>query len=1249
MPCASCGKQMITSAPFCPFCGQPAQRNSSNESYNPTIINAAPGGSPPVEAASNSATAFGNGAATRRAFVEDADLPTVAVVDLAQAPDRMRELLRYLRSEVIQSCQKAIARAAETRETSLKRIQADRDRARAILNQRRNASLGVFNQAKTQHQHIEAELHGTAVSVHEHFRKDRVAIPSAYPTQPAWTGSVAPYDQAANCLGAAKASVIKLTKIHRPEWIWWRPFDLIGALMIAAVTAAVIMGIVQPVRADDVVVPMFLIIVIVSVGLLAAIGVLRKNGITSKLAVEYANWAQARQAAQFWLESFQAQTEDQYRQAVVAENLFEAQADKQHRETLAAADQQHQQALAHLRQQYSARVADARRQCSEFIMTTGFAGADWNDSAWSQWQPVVNAALAVGFGKVGTGSADLRPALEMPALSFSIPALISFMSGRCVLFEATGEAKKRAVAALHSFMLRMLATIPPGKLRFTLIDPVGLGDNVAAFMPLADYDKDLITSKAWTEPQHIEKRLAEITEHMETVIQKFLRNKFPTIEDYNQEAGEVAEPYRALVVVDFPVNFTDTAARRLVSIAQNGPRCGVHTFVVMDTAKPKPHGFNLADLERAATVITFDSTDFVWQDPALESYPLTLDSSPPKEIIDTVVKRVGQMAKSGMKVEVPYAKLLDMARADENNWWRDGLWSGNTSEEIKVPLGPTGARKPHYLTLGTGTAIHSLVIGRTGSGKSNLMHVIIMSLALAYSPDEMQLYLIDFKQGVEFKPYAEQALPHAKVIAIESEREFGMSVLQGLDEELRQRGEIFRAAGVEKISNYRRKTGAGMPRILLMVDEFQEFFSQDDQISRQASLILDRLVRQGRSSGIHVMLGSQTLGGSSPLSRSTLGQMNVRIALQCSEADSRLILAEDNPAARLLSRPGEAYYNDQGGLVEGNTLFQVALFTDKDRSMYLETVHRMASGRYARPIVFEGNKPARLEDCKPLNEALAAPAWPQRPKAVNAWLGEAIALRPPAGARFRRQSGNNLLIITRDEAEGVGMLVSSIFSIAAQQSPEAAQFCIIDFSTADSEWANLSATLAARLPHRTRLLARRELPERIAELAAEVQQRLKAERVEGPEIYFIVQGLHRARDLRPEESGPAFGRKYGEEKRPSANELFMTLLREGPDVGIHTIAWSDTLTNALRVERRLLTEISLRVGGAMSNEDSTKLLDDAAAAKLDKPHRAFFADEERPGLLEKFRPYAIPESDWLEWAAAQLRARTGHSDEDTHA
>ena len=170
-----------------------------------------------------------------------------------------------------------------------------------------------------------------------------------------------------------------------------------------------------------------------------------------------------------------------------------------------------------------------------------------------------------------------------------------------ILIKTTESGKAEANRLLQTMMIRFLTSIPPGKVRFTIIDPVGLGENFAAFMHLADYDELLVTSRIWTEARDIEQRLTDLTEHMENVIQKYLRNEFETIEEYNADAGEVAEPFRVLVVANFPANFNENAARRLVSIVASGARCGVYALISVDTKLNMPAGFQLKDLEPTAS------------------------------------------------------------------------------------------------------------------------------------------------------------------------------------------------------------------------------------------------------------------------------------------------------------------------------------------------------------------------------------------------------------------------------------------------------------------------------------------------------------------------------------------------------------------------------------------------------------------------------------------------------------------------
>ena len=863
----------------------------------------------------------------------------------------------------------------------------------------------------------------------------------------------------------------------------------------------------------------------------------------------------------------------------------------------------------------------------------------WDDPAWERWQPPATLPAAIRFGEFRvTGeqvpgmAANERLHIE-GVEDFGLPALCPFPE-RSLLFEVGDGGRDEAVGVLRVVMLRMLTALPPGKVRFTIIDPVGLGQNFAAFMHLADYDELLVASRIWTEQQHVEQRLADLTAHMENVIQKYLRNQYPTIADYNAEAGEVAEPFRVLVVANFPAGFTTEAARRLVSVAQSGARCGVSTLVSVDTRLPLPQGFDLADLEQAGVTLVWQQDRFAWRDADFSRFPLTLDAPPPDDFANRLLHRIGERARAAGRVEVPFEFIAPA----EGQWW-----TGDSRRGLDVALGRAGATKRQHLRLGLGTSQHVLVAGKTGSGKSTLLHALITNLALSYSPDEVELYLVDFKKGVEFKTYAAHSLPHARVVAIESEREFGLSVLQRLDVELRQRGERFREVRAQDLNAYRQtRPEERVPRILLIVDEFQEFFTEDDRISQEAAQLLDRLVRQGRAFGLHIMLGSQTLGGAYSLARSTIDQMAVRIALQCSEADAHLILSDENSAARLLTRPGEAIYNDANGRIEGNNPFQVVWLPDERREHYLERLRDMADRRHSTmppPLVFEGNRPADASKNHLLNRLLEEPiASDAIRRPPLAWLGEAIAIKDPTAAAFARQNGDNLLIVGQQDEAALGLLATAIVSLAVQVPHEVgARFYLIDGSPADAPSAGCLARLAGVLPHTVRTGGWREVPALLAELATEVERRQKEADVEGPPIYLVLYGLQRLRDLRRAEDDYGFGRR---DEAVSPSQQFASVLREGAALGLHTLAWCDTLNNLQRIlDRQGLREFALRVAFQMSVADSSNLIDSPLASKLGV-HRALFTSEET-GILEKFRPYGPPTEAWLEHVRQQLARLAG--------
>jgi len=859
---------------------------------------------------------------------------------------------------------------------------------------------------------------------------------------------------------------------------------------------------------------------------------------------------------------------------------------------------------------------------------------DWSDPSWRQWTPSNTFTSIVRFGHFRLEMSQLAESVvkhakfEMDRTKpVVLPSLLAFPD-RCSLFLQTRRhGREQAIETLRSVMVRLFTSLPPGRVHFTIIDPVGLGENFAGFMHAADHEESLVAGRIWTETAQIQQQLENLTGHMEKVIQKYLRNEFETIEEYNLQAGELAEPYRFLVIADFPANFNEEAAKRLRSIINSGARCGVYTLIAYDARRELPVGIDIEDLASNSAYLLYEEDRFVWQDEVFRQFPLTLDAPPAEELLTDIMHKVGKAGKDSARVEVPFEAI---APTDQNYWTQD------SSKDLSVPIGRTGATRLQHLRLGHGVAQHMLIAGKTGSGKSTLLHVVITNLALWYSPDQVELYLIDFKKGVEFKTYVTHQLAHARAIAIESDREFGLSILQRIDAEMTRRGDLFRQAQVQDIASYRRATGTALPRTVLIVDEFQVFFSEDDKLGQDAAILLEQLVRQGRAFGIHVLLGSQTLGGTSGLARSTIGQMAVRIALQCSETDSQLILDDDNIAARLLSRPGEAIYNDNSGMVVGNSPFQTAWLPESHRDEYLRRIAALAADQ-PRPreplIVFEGNVPAELKANRRLVACLEQPDWPSAAVTPHAWLGEPVAIKDPTAIVFRRQSGANLLIIGQRDVSALGVIGAAMISLAAQHNPQSAKFVILEGSPADSPWAGQLERVASILPHTHQIIEWRSVPEIIDELARQTQQRQQNDQLDGPALYLLIYGLQRYRVLRRDEDD--FGFSTDQDSSPRPDKQLAELLREGPPVGVHTLIWADTLATVERtLDRQTIREFDNRVLFQMSAADSSNLIDSPVANQLG-PQRALFYSEEQ-GMVEKFRPYAPVDAKWLEQVRDQL-------------
>ena len=233
------------------------------------------------------------------------------------------------------------------------------------------------------------------------------------------------------------------------------------------------------------------------------------------------------------------------------------------------------------------------------------------------------------------------------------------------------------------------------------------------------------------------------------------------------------------------------------------------------------------------------------------------------------------------------------------------------SENLRVPIGVSSEGEAVLLDLKEsalgGDGPHGLVIGATGSGKSELLRTIVTGLALTHPPDLLAFVLVDFKGGAAFAGL--QELPHVAGVITNLANDLAMvdRMHAALFGEIRRRQELLRAAGnLASLRAYHQRLAEGhalptLPYLLVLVDEFGELLaSRPDFID-----LFVAVGRLGRSLGMHLLLSSQQLDEGRL--RGLEGHLSYRIALRTfSAAESRTVLGVPD-AYELPPLPGSAY------------------------------------------------------------------------------------------------------------------------------------------------------------------------------------------------------------------------------------------------------------------------------------------------------------------------------------------------------
>ena len=683
----------------------------------------------------------------------------------------------------------------------------------------------------------------------------------------------------------------------------------------------------------------------------------------------------------------------------------------------------------------------------------------------------------------------------------------------------------------------------------------------------------------------------------------------------------------------------------------------------------------LQEPDQVAVRLTVDGADVVLEDlrgaaPATVRGRLDPVSTPlveglarmlaPLRLSPDSVRESGQ----GGPVEVTGMLDIDDPAALDLAWlWRDR----GEHAFLRVPIGLDDVGQPVLLDLKEaaqlGMGPHGLCVGATGSGKSELLRMLVLGLALSHPPEKVAMVLIDYKGGATFAPF--ERLPQVAGVITNLEDDAGLieRVYASLDGEVKRRQRVLREAGnVANVADYaalreQRPQLPPLPYLLVIIDEFGELLTARPDFI-ELFLTIGRI---GRSIGVHLLLSSQRIEGGKLRGLDTY--LSYRLGLRTfSDAESRAVL-ETPDAFHLPPLPGF-------GFLKVDTTIYQRFKAGYVSAPYRPTVAPMSNVEVARPVAYgqynapvpEDDEPGRMPE-RSVGTTLLGVVVDQLAAAAKSvhqiWLPpmpgvvtldqvagpvaagpdglrlsvQPTAMRVPAGvlddpARQRQgvwmldltAAGGHLAVIGGPQSGKTTLLNTMVMGLAMTHTPRQVAVYGVDL-------VGSGLTPLAGFPHVGGVAGRADR-QRIRRTVEEVRLMLEYRehlcRDRGIDSVHRLRAAHAAGAL-PElpsadvvllVDGMGALRTDFEDLEP----LLADLLQRGGGYGVHLVAtmlrWNDV---RIALQATFGTRIELRLGDPTDSSIARRL---AETIRADQPGRALTGDE-------LFAQVALPRIDGL--------------------
>ncbi|MHC6204708.1 FtsK/SpoIIIE domain-containing protein, partial [Breznakiellaceae bacterium SP9] len=359
-----------------------------------------------------------------------------------------------------------------------------------------------------------------------------------------------------------------------------------------------------------------------------------------------------------------------------------------------------------------------------------------------------------------------------------LPLTVSMGEPLHLLVEYDSNQKTKVMAGIQSIILKLLRFMPAFSFNLTYIDPNDRGTNLGLLQKLAGSSADIF-KKTYASKEDITRRLKELEGFVDQTSAQLAGVE--NVYLYNADAAnETKIPYQFIVINDYPDHFDNYADESLQILIKNSEKCGISfIFTSSEQQEDLPAKIKIA-VESNYSTVHLDG----------RSYDFDFDKV--IQHCDAFIETVKTVYNEGIKVDNSFAAFPELNDQDK-------YMKKESTESVIIPFAVDSFKHLVSLELGGPLSAHALLSGITGSGKSTTLHMLISSIVMNYHPDDVELWLVDYKE-IEFAEYIECLPPHVRLLGLERRPEFIFSLLDKIDEVFQGRMKLFKSEGVKDIT-----------------------------------------------------------------------------------------------------------------------------------------------------------------------------------------------------------------------------------------------------------------------------------------------------------------------------------------------------------------------------------------------------------------------------------------------------------------